>query len=206
MSAASEVFCVVIRIRILFHLAFLMPGSLAFLNSLTDFTSTNISPPPADATVHQHQKGSMSLPSSQTTPGRNSSSYALTTTYVLVVFFMANLNAVMDFFFHPDIPYLDHEHLLVGAVSGVVSGILIGLVSSEVRSLRKALDAVRSLESILPICSFCKKIREPDRDPKQQDSWHPIEKYIGERTSSEFTHGVCPDCMSKYFPADPPRK
>jgi DNA-binding response OmpR family regulator len=48
---------------------------------------------------------------------------------------------------------------------------------------------VRQLEELLPICSYCKKIRD------DQNYWQQMEGYINERTGSEFSHSVCPDCM-----------
>jgi len=125
----------------------------------------------------------------------------MTWLYAFVILLMTNLNALVDLLYHPDIPYLDEEHVVVGLISGAISTLLVYLLHSEIRSLKEATFELQSLESILPICSFCKKIRDPEGDPKIQDSWHPIERYISERTSSEFTHGVCPECMEKYFPA-----
>ncbi len=51
----------------------------------------------------------------------------------------------------------------------------------------------------MPICSFCKKIRKPESDSDNQDSWVQIERYISERTSSEFSHGFCPECMDEHY-------
>ena len=48
---------------------------------------------------------------------------------------------------------------------------------------------VRQLESFLPICSYCKKIRD------DQNYWQQVEKYVGERTGTSFSHSVCPGCM-----------
>ena len=50
---------------------------------------------------------------------------------------------------------------------------------------------VRQLEELLPICSYCKKIRD-DHNYLQQ-----MEGYINERTGSEFSHSVCPDCYTR---------
>ncbi len=50
---------------------------------------------------------------------------------------------------------------------------------------------VRQLEEMLPICSYCKKIRD------DQNYWQQIEGYINERTGSEFSHSVCPDCYQR---------
>ena len=47
---------------------------------------------------------------------------------------------------------------------------------------------VRKLEGLLPICSYCKKIRG------KNDSWQQIETYVAQRTDAEFSHGICPEC------------
>ncbi len=58
------------------------------------------------------------------------------------------------------------------------------------RILRYATQ-VRQLEEMLPICSYCKKIRD------DQNYWQQIEGYINQRTGSEFSHSVCPDCYKR---------
>ena len=50
---------------------------------------------------------------------------------------------------------------------------------------------VRQLEEMMPICSYCKKIRA------DQDYWQQLEGYISERTGSDFSHSVCPDCYER---------
>jgi DNA-binding response OmpR family regulator len=50
---------------------------------------------------------------------------------------------------------------------------------------------VRQLEEMLPICSYCKKIRD------DQNYWQQIEGYISERTGTDFSHSVCPDCYQR---------
>lgn len=47
---------------------------------------------------------------------------------------------------------------------------------------------VQQLETFLPICSYCKKVRD------DQNYWQQIESYINERTGTDFSHSVCPDC------------
>ena len=49
---------------------------------------------------------------------------------------------------------------------------------------------VRKLEGLLPICSYCKKIRGAN------DSWQQIESYIAQRSDAEFSHGICPECYN----------
>lgn len=54
---------------------------------------------------------------------------------------------------------------------------------------------VRKLEGLLPICSYCKKIRGPN------DTWQQIESYVAQRSDAEFSHGICPECYeSKILP------
>ena len=50
---------------------------------------------------------------------------------------------------------------------------------------------VQQLEEMLPICSYCKKIRD------DKNYWQQIEGYISERTGSDFSHSVCPDCYQR---------
>jgi len=50
---------------------------------------------------------------------------------------------------------------------------------------------VRQLEAFLPICSYCKKVRD------DHNYWTQIEAYINERTGSEFSHSICPDCYQR---------
>jgi sigma-B regulation protein RsbU (phosphoserine phosphatase) len=50
---------------------------------------------------------------------------------------------------------------------------------------------VRQLKELLPICMYCKKIRD------DHDYWKIIEEYIHQHTGSDFSHGICPDCYEK---------
>ncbi|MBS0663089.1 MAG: response regulator [Verrucomicrobia bacterium] len=58
------------------------------------------------------------------------------------------------------------------------------------RILRYATQ-VRQLEELMPICSYCKKVRD------DKNYWQQIEGYINERTGSEFSHSICPDCYKR---------
>ncbi|BHH85904.1 response regulator [Desulforhopalus sp. 52FAK] len=57
--------------------------------------------------------------------------------------------------------------------------------------LNQALKEVKTLKGILPICSYCKKIRD------EEGHWHQMEKYIATRSDSEFSHGVCEECYAE---------
>jgi hypothetical protein len=50
---------------------------------------------------------------------------------------------------------------------------------------------VQQLEAFLPICSYCKKVRD------DHNYWTQIEAYINQRTGSEFSHSICPDCYNR---------
>lgn len=63
-----------------------------------------------------------------------------------------------------------------------------------IRELQKALAEVKDLRSILPICSFCKKIRD------DQGYWEQVESYLSKHSHVELSHGICPECMKKYYP------
>ncbi len=57
--------------------------------------------------------------------------------------------------------------------------------------LEQALAEIRILREIIPICAWCKKVRD------DKGYWHKVETYISERTDAEFTHGICPECAKK---------
>jgi methyl-accepting chemotaxis protein len=63
-----------------------------------------------------------------------------------------------------------------------------------ISELQQALNEVKTLRGILPICSACKKIRS------DQGSWQQIESYIRDHSDAEFTHGICPDCAQRLYP------
>lgn len=57
--------------------------------------------------------------------------------------------------------------------------------------LQEAMRQIKTLKGIVPICSYCKKIRDDD------GYWQRVEKYISEHTEASFTHGICPECYEK---------
>jgi hypothetical protein len=63
-----------------------------------------------------------------------------------------------------------------------------------IKDLQQALEDVKSLGGLLPICSHCKKIRD------DQGYWQQVEKFIAEHSLAKFSHGICPDCAEIYFP------
>lgn len=66
-------------------------------------------------------------------------------------------------------------------------------LSRRVGELEAALAKVTELEGLLPICSYCKKVRDDD------NYWHQVESYIGARSAARFSHGVCPECYDRHL-------
>jgi len=65
------------------------------------------------------------------------------------------------------------------------------LLTQKNEQLEAALAQIKRLEGIIPICSYCKKIRD------DQNSWQQLEKYISEHSDAMFSHGMCPDCVEE---------
>lgn len=103
--------------------------------------------------------------------------------YVIVYGFI-RIDALRDFIFG----------ILVGFQVLAAFGLLAMLVDRIRMRAEENEKRVIQLEKLLPICAYCKKIRD------KNNHWHVIESYIEERTSSQFSHGICPDCLKKNFP------
>jgi CheY-like chemotaxis protein len=60
--------------------------------------------------------------------------------------------------------------------------------------LKEALDNVKTLKDLLPICSNCKKIRD------DEGYWQEVEVYVRDHVDIRFSHGICPDCIKELYP------
>jgi PAS domain S-box-containing protein len=60
--------------------------------------------------------------------------------------------------------------------------------------LRRAMEQVKTLRGIVPICMHCKKIRD------DKGYWNQVEVYVRKHTEAEFSHGLCPDCLVRLYP------
>jgi len=61
-------------------------------------------------------------------------------------------------------------------------------LTQHVKELQEALISVKQLSGLLPICSYCKKIRD------DQNYWQQVEAYVGKHTEAKFSHSICPQC------------
>ncbi len=64
-------------------------------------------------------------------------------------------------------------------------------LAQRVRELEEALAHIKRLQGILPICSYCKKVRN------DQNYWQQVESYISDHSDVLFSHGICPDCLPR---------
>jgi DNA-binding response OmpR family regulator len=64
-------------------------------------------------------------------------------------------------------------------------------LNTNVAELTDALNSVKTLKGMLPICGYCKAIRD------DSNYWHQVEEYVSEHTDAAFSHGICPKCLEK---------
>jgi sigma-B regulation protein RsbU (phosphoserine phosphatase) len=82
----------------------------------------------------------------------------------------------------------DHEELRARLQVGVRIVELQQSLADRVKALEEALTRVKQLQGLLPICSYCKKIRD------DQNYWQQVENYISKHSEAQFSHSICPDC------------
>ena len=83
------------------------------------------------------------------------------------------------------------EELRVRVGVGVQMLALQKALAERVEELEAALSQVKQLQGILPICSYCKKVRD------DQNYWQQVESYISDHADVQFSHGICPDCYER---------
>jgi DNA-binding response OmpR family regulator len=66
-------------------------------------------------------------------------------------------------------------------------------LAARVSDLQQALSDVKRLGGLLPICAYCKRIRDDG------DYWKQIEQYLGEYSEAQFSHGICPQCLETHL-------
>jgi hypothetical protein len=64
-------------------------------------------------------------------------------------------------------------------------------LADRVRELEEALANIKVLRGLIPICSYCKKVRD------DQNYWQQVEQYIESHAEVEFSHSVCPECYER---------
>jgi sigma-B regulation protein RsbU (phosphoserine phosphatase) len=85
----------------------------------------------------------------------------------------------------------DPEELRARVKAGMRIVTLEQSLAAHVKELQDALASVKKLSGLLPICGYCKSIRDDDT------YWHRVEEYVTEHSEARFSHGICPDCLKK---------
>lgn len=67
-------------------------------------------------------------------------------------------------------------------------------LDEQVKKLKTALDHIKTLQGIIPICSYCRKVRT------DHGAWKKLETYILQHSEAQFSHGICPSCLKIYDP------
>jgi hypothetical protein len=99
--------------------------------------------------------------------------------------------------------FLVMPHSSAGQMAGVAAAtalrgifiIFLALWFARLAEFERSLERrVKVLEGLLPICAFCKNIRNNNGE------WERMEAYISRRSEAEFSHGICPTCSDKHYP------
>jgi phosphoserine phosphatase RsbU/P len=85
----------------------------------------------------------------------------------------------------------DRDELLARVRVGAQMLELQAELAARVHELEDALARVNQLQGLLPICSYCKSIRD------DQNYWHQVDAYVKSHSEAEFSHGICPSCWEK---------
>jgi hypothetical protein len=104
-------------------------------------------------------------------------------------------------------PYSSNFYAVWNTMTRLVSFFVIGVTLSRLRQLldrerqtaeklRQALSEIKVLETFLPICAECKKIRD------KSGEWQDLEDYIGQHSNTRFSHSYCPECAKKALEED----
>jgi hypothetical protein len=114
------------------------------------------------------------------TPGQSSP--------VIVVAIVSALLTVLGFFLSAPGP------IWYDIANRVLALTVIGITATLSLVRKRTEEEVKVLRGLLPICSYCKKIRD------DRGYWQQVEWYIAARSEADFSHGICPECGPKHFP------
>lgn len=91
-------------------------------------------------------------------------------------------------------PVINFTNLLIRIAVLAFIAQLVSIIVGQNQLLK---HRIKMLEGILPICSFCKRIR------LETDEWQQLEQYISEATNAQFSHGLCESCFREHYPQVP---
>jgi sigma-B regulation protein RsbU (phosphoserine phosphatase) len=85
----------------------------------------------------------------------------------------------------------DWRELRARVANGARVARLQQALSNRVAELQEALSRVRRLTGLLPMCSYCKRVRD------DKDYWQRVEAYLSSHSDAQVTHGICPECFAR---------
>lgn len=88
----------------------------------------------------------------------------------------------------------DHNELHARVDVGLRLIEMQAILAGKIEELRQAIDQIKTLRGIVPICANCKKIRD------DQGYWKQVEVYVRDHTEAEFSHSICPECKKELYP------
>jgi len=103
--------------------------------------------------------------------------------------FNFDITRVMDSFSIHHLPMAFFFGLL-----GAAFGLLITYYTLRISRDR---ERIHALERFLPVCSYCKKIRDDEGKGHGEGVWYDVDEYLAMKTDTEITHGMCPECFEK---------
>jgi hypothetical protein len=87
------------------------------------------------------------------------------------------------------------EETLLTAMIRISTFTLLALLTFRLSEHERALERdLVVLQGLLPLCSFCKSIKNAANE------WESLESYLESRSGAEFSHGICPDCSDRHYP------
>ncbi|MDT3779963.1 hypothetical protein PJI16_20590 [Nitrospira sp. MA-1] len=111
------------------------------------------------------------------------------------LFFAVTMSLIRLYFYGMLWPI--HLAMFDASINTIIRILVLGgmafLVNRTAEQTRALAQRVNVLEGFLPICSFCKKIRD------QNNIWQPLEQFITDRSNAQFTHGFCPECGQRHY-------
>lgn len=100
-------------------------------------------------------------------------------------------DGVYRWLFDRGVPYYHDDGEFAGYIGSCVD--VTGRIEAEEALRRAQEEEIDKLKGLLPICCNCKKIKD------DQGCWHQVEVYIANRSSVDFTHGICPECTKQLY-------
>jgi hypothetical protein len=122
--------------------------------------------------------------------------------FILLVAAVVSVLTVLDLFLSPgDAYWMAVSNRLLSLFTIWVTAVLSFLHKRDqeererlILELQGSLEHIKTLRGLLPICVSCKKVRNG------QGYWKSLDAYVSERSEAQITHGICPDCLTHYYP------